>query len=70
MVIGEVGTLTAVVWQAAYPKRLVLRMKFNDVAFIGCLILDPAFCCQIRHVLQNQVGRPIKQLGELDLMYR
>ena len=64
---GEVGSLHDIqIFKV--DNRIVLLMAHNDVPYIGCLRFDDAGSYRrIGAILRRQVGRPIKEIGDLDL---
>lgn len=64
---GEVGFLHDIQIFKVDP-RVVLLMALHDVAYIGCLQFDDAANYQrIGAILRRQIGRRIKDIGDLDL---
>jgi hypothetical protein len=66
---GEIGILKYVY---AHPKQIsnkcYLVIEHEKTPYIGCLVFnDPSFCARISAILREQTGRPIKQIGDLDL---
>jgi hypothetical protein len=48
--------------------KFYLVIDFEKEAYTGCLFFrDPSFCNQIARILRNHIGRPIKEIGDLDL---
>ena len=65
--IGEIGILTAVVLHDAAPDKLFLRIDIDHVRYMGCLAFtDAMFCRQLHDVLQDHLGKSIKEIGDLD----
>jgi hypothetical protein len=64
---GEVGSLHDIqIFKVDH--RVVLLMAWDDVPYIGCLRFDdPAASRQIGAILKRQIGRSIKEIGDLDL---
>lgn len=64
---GEVGRLHDIqIFKA--DSRLVLLMAYQNAPYIGCLRFDDAATSQrIGAILRRQLGRSIKQIGDLDL---
>jgi hypothetical protein len=67
---GEVGVLKAV-WMSEKSKQTIfLAISFDGHRYVGCMTLsDVAFCYQIYGILQNHIGKTIKEIGDLDLSY-
>lgn len=65
---GEFGTLLEVRMQELMNNKIFLFIEHNDVRYTGCLLIqDPAFCHQLYRRLQDYVGRPVGEIGNLDL---
>ena len=64
---GEVGHLHDIqIFKV--DNRIVLLMADNDVPYIGCLRFDDAGSYKrIGAILRRQIGRSIKEIGDLDL---
>jgi len=64
---GEVGSLHDIqIFRVDH--RIVLLMALHDVPYIGCLRFDDAATYQrIGAILRRQIGRSIKEIGDLDL---
>jgi hypothetical protein len=69
-VIGEVGVLIGSVWHAEISKRVFLRMKLDQELYMGALLLtDATFCSELHGILKQNLGRSIKEIGDLDISY-
>lgn len=67
---GEAGVLKYVHSNSLMSNKCFLIMEFQAENYIGTLIFkDHAFCAQISNLLRNHVGRPIKDIGDLDVSY-
>jgi len=67
---GEVGVLTHVTGNHQITNRCYLVIEYEKERYMGCLLVDEiAFCSAISAVLQNQLGRSIKEIGDLDLSH-
>ena len=67
---GEVGVLRYVHVNTKISHKCYLVIEFNREHYVGCLIFDDvAFCSQISNLLRDQVGRAVKEIGDLDLSY-
>lgn len=66
---GEVGILTQVVTSRVEPPNsCFLIIEHEEASYIGCLSFDDhSFCLQICVLLKNYYGRPIQDVGGLDL---
>lgn len=68
VIAGEVGVLTDVHWSADLPRRCFLTIEFQGESYLGTLLIDDvSFARQIAELLRTHLGRPIKEIGELDL---
>jgi len=65
---GEVGVLTYVYSNTRVSNKCYLVIEYEHENYIGSLIFDDhPFCTQVALVLQSQVGRPIEEIGNLEL---
>jgi hypothetical protein len=66
---GEIGILREVSpSQILLADRCFLHIDHEGSTYIGCLLIgDEAFCDQIVKLLQDQLNRPIPEIGSLDL---
>ncbi len=68
--LGEVGTLIGVILNEVAPDRLFLRMEIKSHRYMGCLAFNNhVFCRQLYILLQDHIGKSIKEIGDLDLSY-
>jgi hypothetical protein len=70
-VIGEVGVLKDVMLFSVEPyEKCFLIMEHEGRKYIGTLLVgDSSFCQEIHRVLIEQRGKPIQEIGEIDLSY-
>jgi hypothetical protein len=67
---GEIGTLTRTTFFPEMPKRLFLIMEFENQPYMGALLFsDAVFCRQLNTILQDQIGRSIAEIGDMDLSH-
>jgi hypothetical protein len=67
---GEIGILKYVHSNSLMSNKCFLVIDFQEDAYIGSLIFkDHAFCGQISRLLQGQVGRSIKDIGDSDVSH-
>jgi len=67
---GELGVLKYVHSNSLMSNKCFLVIDFNEKVYIGSLIFqDHAFCGQISNLLRDHVGRPIKEIGDLDVSH-
>jgi len=65
---GEVGVLTQVLSNSEMSRKCYLVIDFEGERYVGTLLCDdPAFNLQIPRILENYLGRPIKEIGDLDV---
>ena len=67
---GEIGILRHVLRHDAMPNKCFLVIEHEGERWMGCLLVeDRAFCEQICDLLRTQLGRSIKEIGDLDLIF-
>jgi hypothetical protein len=67
---GEIGCLIGTVFYPDMPRRLFLKMELDAERYMGCLVMsDAGFCRQLDGILKSNVGRSIKEIGDLDLSH-
>jgi hypothetical protein len=65
---GEIGILTHVVPNHALTNRCYLIIEYERERYMGCLLVDNiSFCSLVGTLLQEHIGRSIKEIGDLDL---
>lgn len=65
---GEIGVLKYVFMRQGPADKCYLTLEHQNQSFVGALNFDdPSFCERICRLLQSNVGRPIKQIGNLDI---
>jgi len=65
---GEIGILRRAVVYDEAPNRCYLVIDHEGDVYIGCLLFnDITFCRQIATLLQLQLGRSTKDIGDLNL---
>jgi hypothetical protein len=65
---GEVGVLRYVHANTRISNKCFLVIEYTHRKYVGCLIFDDkTFCTQVTALLQLNIGRPIKDIGDLDL---
>ena len=63
----EIGVLTQVGLHDQEECRIYLRMHDGDADYFSRLLFDdPAFCTKVYEVLQDHVGQPMKNIGDID----
>jgi hypothetical protein len=67
---GEIGNLIYVHFSRESSTRFYLVIDHEGAKYVGSLIFDdPVFCGQICTLLKGNIGRSIKEIGDLDLSY-
>jgi hypothetical protein len=67
---GEVGTLELTITHELFPHRLYLVMQFEGWRYMASVTFDDqAFCEQINALLEQHIGRSIKDIGDLDVSH-
>jgi hypothetical protein len=69
-VTGEVGILRHVMTHSRLPNQCYLIIEYEGERYTGCLIMDDiAFLEQLCHLLEFYLGRPIQEIGDLDVSH-
>lgn len=68
---GEVGTLKEVARSTIRPMdRIFLIMKLDENEYLGALLFeDASFCRQVYTLLLSYCGRPISEIGDLEMSH-
>jgi hypothetical protein len=67
---GEVGVLRYIHLAAQQSKKCYLVIEHNGQHYVGALLFDDsAFCSQICTLLQQHLGRSIKEIGDLEVSF-
>jgi hypothetical protein len=67
---GEVGTLERVYDRCQTLQTVIITMNLYSARYTANLTFDdPAFCKQIYDLLQQNIGRSIEEIGDLDLSF-
>jgi hypothetical protein len=68
--VGEVGILEDVVTSNLINNKIFMFMQCEGLRYMGFLSFDDvSFCSQIYTLLKANIGRSIKEIGDLDLSY-
>jgi hypothetical protein len=68
--IGEVGTLENVMMSRLIDNKIFMFMQCEGLRYMGFMSFDDvSFCSQIYTLLKANIGRSIKEIGDLDLSY-
>ena len=66
--VGEIGLLEKIDQSRVDPNACFLTMSHAGASYVGRLHFDhDGFCHQICEVLQRHYGRPINEIGDLDI---
>ncbi len=69
--IGEIGILKQVNSEDNFCKRCFLVIEYEGRRYVGALLFDdPRFCGFVATLLQDHVGRTIKEIGDLDISFK
>jgi hypothetical protein len=68
--VGEVGVLKYAHSNSLMSNKCFLVIDFQEEAYIGRLIFnDHPFCGQISNLLRAYIGRPMKEVGDMDVSH-
>jgi hypothetical protein len=68
--VGEVGTLEDVVRSHITDNKIFLFMESDGFRYMGFITFDDPPCChEIYRLLKHYVGRPIKEIGNLEVSF-
>jgi hypothetical protein len=67
---GEVGFLERARMHELFDNKIFLFIEHQGFRYVGSMHFDdPRFCSQVFTILQANVGRSIKDIGDLDLSH-
>ena len=67
---GEIGILKYALTDRRLSNKCFLVIEHGNERYNGTLSFDDTrFFLLVSHLLKNHVGRPIKEIGDLDLPY-
>jgi hypothetical protein len=67
---GEIGILEKVLVNDLFDNKIFLFVQYQGFRYMGAMHFDdPGFCCAIFTLLNSNIGRPIKEIGDLDLSF-
>ena len=67
---GEVGTLQQAWLHDELDTCLFLFIEYNGHHYTGSMYFDDiGFCYEIDRVLKSNLGRPLKEIGDLELSH-
>jgi hypothetical protein len=67
---GEIGTLERTLIHQLLDNKIFLFIHYNGFSYMGLMQFDDRrFCSQIFTIMQANVGRSIKDIGDLDLSH-
>lgn len=65
---GEIGVLKYVHANPNLSQKCFLVVEHEREQYVGCLIVDDlVFLARVTEILKSQSGRPIKEIGDLDV---
>jgi hypothetical protein len=66
---GEIGVLRDVLSSQVQPSsRIYLIMQCEGEEYMGCVLFnDSAFCSQICELLKRNCGKPLSEIGSLEI---
>jgi hypothetical protein len=67
---GEIGILKQVDCRVRFSNRAFLTVEYEGESYIGTLLFDdPVFCRAVGRLLQKNIDRSIKSIGDLDFWF-
>jgi hypothetical protein len=67
---GEIGVLTYIYANPNASNKCYLIIDHQQERYTGCLIFsDRSVCAQISSLLRQHIGRPIEEIGNLDVSH-
>jgi hypothetical protein len=67
---GEIGTLEQVIVHELLDNKIFLFILFQSFRYMGFMSFDDlAFCSQIHTLLKANIGRSLKEIGDVDLSF-
>lgn len=67
---GEVGLLEDVLMSNLINNKVFMFTQYQSSRYMGFMAFDdPTFCSQICTLLKANIGRSIKEIGDLDLSH-
>ena len=68
--IGEIGSLEDVVMSELIDNKVFMFIEYQGLRYMGFMFFDdPPFCYEIYRILKRNLGRSIKEIGDIDLSY-
>jgi len=65
-----VGVFTGTVLNEAMPTAMFMKISFEQKEYMGFLsVNDAVLCLQLDKLLNQYIGRPIEQIGDLDVSF-
>ena len=66
--IGEIGVLVYVYGNERVSNKCYLVIDYDGETYVGTLLFsDQSLCGQILKILRQHIGKPISDIGELDV---
>jgi|SRR5262245_7589145 len=67
---GEMGILKKCLRNSHVKELYFLFIEYNGDSYVGALVVDnAAFCNHVASILEQNVGKSIKEIGDLDLAH-
>ena len=67
-VYGELGVFTGSVFNESMPTAIFMKMEFKAREYMGFLSVgDAVFCLQLDRLLNQNIGRSIEEIGDIDI---
>jgi hypothetical protein len=67
-VTGEIGVLTYVYANRRVANKCFLVIDHEQETYVGSLVCaNPSTCAEITDFLLRHIGRPLKDIGDMDL---
>jgi hypothetical protein len=66
---GELGILRHVMADQTDMNRVFLLTEYDGLGYVGCVQFDDKeFCSRIATVFRNSIGKPLKEIGEFEIV--
>ena len=70
-VSGEIGILEEPLMNALFDKKIFMFVNHQEVRYMGSMHFDDlAFCREVFTILKLNIGRSIKEIGDIELSHR
>ena len=64
---GELGTLVKAEFRPYLPTLILMWIRHEGEDFIGAHVRNEVLCRQLHALIAQNIGRTIKQIGDLDV---